>query len=359
MRKICILTFQRAINYGAVLQMYALQKVLSEHGYAVNVLDYYSEAVFSGYKPFDKNSFKSIKLCVSQIINYKYTKNRNRKFYKFIKENINLTETVRKNELKCLENQYDKFVVGSDQVWNPEITNHDSTYFLDFVHDSGKKRSYAASLGISKWDTSSFLPLKQLVESFSVLSVRETTARNIIKSVVEDKKINIDLDPVFLLQREVWERFRVKKKCNKAYILVYTVGTPLKVYEYAKKLADKENLEIINIRYKMALRNRLFDIGHTIYDASPEDFVSLIANSKYVVTNSFHATAFSIIFNKEMFIELPQGLGSRIEDLLCSLGITGRYIDDEKINNIEWAVVNSKLQNAMRISLNHLLTYMV
>ena len=258
------------------------------------------------------------------------------------------------DDLKGIEKEYDVFIVGSDQVWNPKITNNDANYFLDFLENDEKKYSYAASFGISKWEDSYMLDIKKLLKSFKLISVREKTAKNIIYSKLE-RKIFVNIDPVFLLTKDNWMNF-VNKSITKQkeYILVYTVGNPKYVYEYAKNLSKKYNYEILNIRYKISLKNKSLNIGHTLYDIGPDEFVSLVANAKCIVTNSFHATAFSIIFNKDFYLELPDKLSSRIEDLCISLGIKLDNNEIKEMINLDWKNINYRLENKRKESLEYI-----
>lgn len=134
------------------------------------------------------------------------------------------------------------------------------------------------------------------MENFYHISVREKTGKEIIHKIMPDRDdITVDVDPVFLLKRKEWQRF-VAPFNQSPYIFIYTVGNPQNVYQYASKLASEKKINIINLRYAKSFRRRAEQIGQVIYDASPEEFVSLIGNAAYVVTNSFHATAFSLIF---------------------------------------------------------------
>lgn len=353
-KKIAILTFQRAINYGATLQMYALQKVIKDKNYHVEILDYYSNFIYKEYEIFN---FINLKNMLHKILNSYVIYKKNKKFRNFIINNMEFSKKLLANDLKNIEKDYDIFIVGSDQVWNPEITNNDVNYFLDFLDNNKKKYSYAASFGISKWKDSYTLDIKDLLKSFQKISVREKTAKDMIHSKIK-REIFVNIDPVFLLTRDNWMNFVNKSVTKqKEYILVYTVGNPKYIYEYAKNLSKKYNYEILNIRYKISLKNRSLNIGHTLYDIGPDEFVSLIANAKCIVTNSFHAIAFSIIFNKDFYVELPEKLSSRIEDLFISLGIkldNNRNIKIKEILNIDWNNINYRLDNKRKESLEYI-----
>lgn len=151
MKKVGILTFQQAVNYGAVLQMYALQKIVSELGYDVEIINYDSPKIAEGYNPFHYQNIWKPKAFLSDVLNCFSRIERNQKFNAFIQENMKLSSLISKDKLVEIADYYDYYIVGSDQVWNPDITGDDSTYFFDFVIRNEKKLSYAASFGVSQW----------------------------------------------------------------------------------------------------------------------------------------------------------------------------------------------------------------
>lgn len=353
MKKVGILTFQQAVNYGAVLQMYALQKIVSELGYDVEIINYDSPKIAEGYNPFHYQNIWKPKAFLSDVLNCFSRIERNQKFNAFIQENMKLSSLISKDKLVEIADYYDYYIVGSDQVWNPDITGDDSTYFFDFVIRNEKKLSYAASFGVSQWPKDNSISLGQVLKGFHHISVREKTGKEIIQSVLPDKKdITVDVDPVFLLKREEWQRFVMPSK-HSPYVFVYTVGNPQNVYQYASNLASEKKVNIINLRYAKSFKKHNEQIGQVIYGASPEEFVSLIGNAAYVVTNSFHATAFSLIFKKEVFVEMPAGLSSRIKDLFSLVGLSHRTID-QKLEPVNWQSVNENLAKAREQSIKDL-----
>lgn len=355
MKKVGILTFQRAVNYGAVLQMYALQKKIQDYRCKAEIIDYNSEKISEGYRAFSIKKIIHPRSFISSLVNYNKTNKRNHKFWKFKRNYMNFSLPVQRDKLASIDDIYDCYIVGSDQIWNPDITGDDASYFLDFVVNNKKKYSYAASFGVAKWPTTSKLPLQQLLSQFNRISVREKTGADIVKSMLPNKKnIFVNLDPVFLLEKSDWQSFvQINGTENASYLFVYTVGVPQKVYAFAQKLAEEKNLKIVNLRYTKSLRNKQTKIGKVIYDASPDEFVSYIANAACVVTNSFHATAFSVIFNKDIYVEMPQGLSSRIQDLFQLLNITNRTIG-YPVDKLDWDKINKKLAKAREKSLQYL-----
>lgn len=136
--KVGILTFHRAINYGAVLQTFALQKVLSRYC-ECEVIDYRCKYIENLYKPFNISKDRFIRSLISTILKYRSRKIKMIKFYKFLDNNVKLSPSFNKSDLKNIEDNYDVFITGSDQVWNNSCAGFDKTYFLDFVSDKRKK----------------------------------------------------------------------------------------------------------------------------------------------------------------------------------------------------------------------------
>lgn len=361
MKKTATITFHKAINYGAILQTYALQ-------YSILNLNINNEVINYDYK-FTSNDSKlinirSIKFFVKSLITFKSTYIRRKKFKSFIKKHIILTKSVSKDELKTVDfnNKYDFFITGSDQVWNYEITNLDDVYFLNFVRDKNKLGTYAASFGISCIPENLKSRYKKCLERFSTILVREQTGAKLINDLnLMDKNVNIVLDPVLLLNRDNWDKIASKTKFDSMkdkYILVY-MGTPY-IKLFAEKLSLKYKLPIFNI--SGSILKKKSRIGNTENELGPEDFISAIKNAKFIVTGSFHAVVFSIIYNKEFFInnvdKTKENRASRQKDLLELLGIEDREIfnrtNETDFVPIDWSNVNKKLEIVRKTSLNEL-----
>lgn len=154
MKKVGILTFQRASNYGAALQMYALQRKIRDLGYDAEVIDFICPQVFDGYKPFLINHLFHPRALIGDFLNASIKVGRNHRFDTFTRKTMRFSRPLTKDKLSSVSDSYDVYVVGSDQVWNPLITGSESAYFLDFVKDKSKRRSYAASFGVSVWPKS-------------------------------------------------------------------------------------------------------------------------------------------------------------------------------------------------------------
>lgn len=317
--KLGILTFPKAINYGAALQATALRKVLLNQAEKVSFLNYSCKAIDSSSKIFDISNLLDIKYTIAHLYNMPEAIKRKRNFSEYWKKHFDFG-TVDPNE-------YNTIIVGSDQVWNYELTNDDLFYFLNFKKSNVKKVSYAASFGLSEIDKVHADAIVPLLNDFAYLSVREKQAAKIIKDNA-NIEVPVVCDPTLLLDKSEWEKVIIEKPKDSGFIFVYTVFNSDKVWEYAKELSDKTGLPIKTISYsKFHKREANYD-----YTAGPDDWVNYMLGADYVVTNSFHGVAFSINFNKNFFFDMPPakaGVGSRISDITERYSLSERNISSE------------------------------
>lgn len=337
MKKIGVLTFHRAINYGAVLQTYALQKFLKRQNFNASVLDYRCLKIEKDYK---LNFFTfNIKKLISSLV----LLSKKFKFNKFINKNIVLTKPVyNKEDLENISKELDYVCVGSDQVWNGRWTDNDKRYYLDFT-DSYKKISYAASLGKNAMSLKEKTEYTELLNDFKKLSVREQSSAELLSGFL-NKNISTHLDPVFLLEKNEWNKV-AKTIRDSNYVLVYMLVPSDNLIKKAIDLAKRKNLNVIilndNIRKRYNIEYRRF--------VSIEKFLGYFKNASYVITNSFHGTAFSVVYEKNFFVELQtykNAPNMRMIDLLKVFDLNERIFDENSdlsiYNNINYHIVNRK-----------------
>lgn len=325
--KLGTVTFHRAVNYGAVLQTYALQRIINEKGQECEVIDYQCEAFRDSYKVI-KINFQSLKGCISSILQIPFKYLKNKKFKRFIIEKINISnEKYTLNTISNANDRYEKFIVGSDQVWNCNLTNFDKTYFLDFVNDDKKKNSYAASFGFSDVPKEKMKDYKELLKNYNLLSVREHTGKEIVNKLT-NKESTITLDPVLLLSSKQWEEVMKKPKMTEKYILVYYLNDT-SVFRYADKLSKVTGYNVVCIQNSIKRPIK----AKYVNTSGPEEFLGLFMEAEYVITDSFHGTAFSIIFKKQFWTLLntsKENKNSRITSLLKQLNLEERILSDLK-----------------------------
>ena len=313
MKPIGILTFHRASNYGAVLQAYALQNVFDDCGREAVIVDYRCRTVEEGHRPwgmFKRHKFPIVlfRCCVAL--------KKDSLFGAFRKNRLKISAPADAEELQRRKGDYVLFVAGSDQVWNNKLSGMDPTYMLTFADDC-QRYSYACSLGFDSFPEGTKDLYREWLSGMQCISLRESRATGLIESI--GYKARSDLDPTLILGKEKWEAFLTPADRSEPYILVYTVDGDINLLKAARKLSERTGVSILylNNEYK---NNR--DIERARY-RTPEEFVGLFAGAEYVFTNSFHGTAFSIIFHRKFKVELEtvKKFNVRSRDLLADCGL--------------------------------------
>lgn len=355
MKKVGIFTFHRALNYGAVLQAYALQQTLLKLPVEAEIIDYWCPWIEKQYRSLLGTGTKKdrvkhlLKVAQSRIIG--------RKFSGFSERRLVLSKRYfrSRKDLTKIESMYDFFVVGSDQVWNSFLTDSDETYLLNFVSDNQKKVSYAASFGLSKLPEPWKSRCQVLLKSFSALSVRERQGADIIHDLT-GREARVHIDPVMLLSAEEWKRIAAPIP-DENYILVYLMGRSRTIIQFIKDLAKQTGCGVI--LFGSGLRRPVR--AKYIRTGCPEEFLGYLAKARYVVTNSFHGTAFSILFHKDFFVEMlpePSKANSRLEQILTLFGLSGRLIRSGICNDLQrkpdYDAVNKILKKEREKSIHYL-----
>ena len=365
--KIKTITCHDVYNYGASLQAYALQQYLSSVGHDVEIIDYKPDYMRVHYnfwyvpdnsryyrKAMKSGLFRFLLCCYFAPARFA-TYGRKLKFDAFTRKHLHLTKTYFSyQDLVDCPPEADVYIAGSDQIWNCKLPNgKDPAYFLQFGDKGIKRISYAASFAIPEIPDEDKLQMHDWLKLFDAISVREKTGVKILDSL-SVKGIEV-LDPVFLLTREDWATF-----CNsrigvekKRYLLVYDLFlNDTRLEKEARRLSAEYNLRIISVD---ASRKCPF-ADKNISDAGPAEFVKLIANAEYVVTNSFHATAFSIIFNRRFTVYYTYSNISRISDILSTLGIEKQLNPDVPGYDFDWDKINRVLNGIRENSYNFILS---
>lgn len=328
--RIGILTFHRANNYGAVLQCYALSHYLLSLGHLVEVIDYNPRVFREEYSHFPRSLFKkasflgSIHILVFYLLNYPYTKKRNIVFSEFLRKHLCLSEK-QYDESNHRIHGYDLVFFGSDQIWNPSLTGgFDDVFTGNFEKGEMKFVSYAASTMLSDKDFSDIrlsMEYQRILHRFDSVSVRENTFAEYLNSL-DIKKVEVVLDPVFLLTENQWSSLSCRKQ-EESFLLLYAVPSNPKITEKAKRIAKSKQLAFVEI----AANGRLYINGRFKRILDPESFVSLFRDASFIVTSSFHGTSFSVIFRKP-FVLLLKGnsYDGRAYGLMKELHLTDRAV---------------------------------
>ena len=330
-KKVLTVTFTNTVNYGAILQATALQRVLLDHGYDTKLLNYNVKHDGLKSRPVSKRFLSFVWSLIKGYLGH--TKRKNKTSH-FLSLHNSFTSPIndKKNLLKLNDN-FDVFIVGSDQVWNPKIIGNDTSYLLDFVSGDKTKLSYAASFGLNVLPSAFEDTVKEKLKSFQAVSVREQQARNILDQLSIDS--TLVLDPTLLLRGKEWSEFYDNEPIIKEpYILCYYMpGNKMvesRISKLACKIKESKGLRVISIGRKEYTRLYL-NKNNRVADG-PKEFLNLISNASYVLTNSFHGVCFSVNFNKNFFAFVEEdymsssSLSSRIFSLLNALELKDRIV---------------------------------
>lgn len=331
------LTFHCAYNYGAMLQTYALQQTLKKIDIENEVIDFRPEKLRENYSVTIYKKNKNIIKNLISLLTYKVRKNRKILFENFLREEIKLSSRTyfSYEELKEDIVEKDVYIVGSDQVWNPEVI-YSPAYFLNFEEKEIFKIAYAASFGQDKILEKYYPTIKESLENFDNISVRENSGVELVKKIASREATKV-LDPVFLLSKKEWDKLGKEKsdilnsKLEKDYILIYSLENNSLLLEIAEKIKKITGKQIVILHSDYTIRTKLkicLSKNINIVEAGPKEFINLFSNADYILTNSFHGTAFSIIYNKK-FVVLPHTTrNTRMESLLGELGLLNKFIDE-------------------------------
>lgn len=352
--KIGIITFHRAYNIGANLQAYALQKFIEDNICNAELIDYYPNNEVPQRQSLVR---KLLHLC-NVLIHYKEmhaeTK-RERKFETFWREYYNLSATSYYGDKDFIlaDKSYDIYISGSDQILNTTLSGNSESYYLKSI--SGKKISYASSFGRESISDVEHRLIKSELKSFSALSVREKTAADIIE---EDIKIRPELvlDPVFLLTAEEWRRLAVLPKID-SYIFAYAMEDTPQIRAAVEEAKELWELPVVLVAGSRSARQLP---GSLDLECGPREFLGYISNASYVITNSFHGTALSIIFGKEFVAVAHASRNIRLKNITNMIGAETLMVNENCDKPIQECIIHgdiaySKLQANIGKSKSYLL----
>lgn len=355
--RVGILTIHFGRNYGSVLQAYALNKYLNNLGVDTRTIDFIPDRFNFIHKYVAGQGRNVVVKVVASAMRFPKNYYQYRVFDRFLANNIKLTRRVTTvAALEEIGKTIDVLIVGSDQVWNYAYNGQSQNiYYLDFVDGNRtKKVAYAASFGVDELPENETKKVKNHLADYSAISVRETTGLRILSQLGFDAEQCID--PVFLLDKEDWTKITIQPSQTEPYIFVYALGGNEKcIIDYAHEVSKKTRMPILYAGFGKLKDNRIRK--QHIY-ASPQEFITLIKNANYVVTNSFHAIAFSIIFEKNFIAVSREKYNGRLLDILENCSIESRLfppkLDDELpdtiLDNIDYSKINRFIERKVQFS---------
>ena len=345
-----IVTCHDVYNFGASLQVYALQTYLERMGHHVQVVDYKPS-----YQPPRNTRLFAIDRSKNKLVGFAqmlyrlprrlFHIGRNRKFRHFTKYCLHLTsECYDKQRLLSAEIDADVFIAGSDQIWNCMYpTGRDTVFYLAFVKTDARKVAYAPSISINhiepRWESI----YQQYLPDFDFVSVREKSSLPFLKSM-GCEYAEVVCDPVLLFSAQEWNGlFPPCSLVKGQYVLVYDFDDNRQIAAIAKAIAKAERLKIINISI-----DTLSGLGTKFRNIGPKEFLSLLWGASFVVSSSYHATLFSLLFHKRFcVVRRDLGINLRLEDLVDDYGLGDRIVSEyhsSLLDEIDYQQVDTKMQ---------------
>lgn len=351
--KIGIVTQPLYNNYGGLLQNYALQQVLKRLGHEVKTIDFVGRTSFTRYL---LSICKQLLIAIlkrrrPQIRPYVAIPTfRNPIMADFVNNHLDRTRIVHSYNKKIVsEEHFEAVITGSDQVWRPIYNSCIEDMFLKFVPDSIKKIAYAASFGVDIWEYNAEQTetCAKYAKRLDAISVREATGVELCKTYLGVNAQHV-LDPTILAGSEAYKPLLKEKTEEQDYLFAYILDITPEKLAYVERMAKSKGLKVII---------RGADKNSTL---SVEDWLSMIANSSMVVTDSFHGTVFSILFHKEFYsiVNVVRG-GTRFVSLLCPLGLEHRMggvsqLQSLELSPVDWKQVDHILDSQRQDSINFL-----
>lgn len=347
--KVGIITFHFPYNCGAALQCMALQTKLESLGHEVCIINYrpwyhqnrytpIKNPFYWGKRCFDKENrsyihkiYKGTKGFLQTVRSwrgYKDIKVKDDKFESFIKKYLHETKVYR--TLKQLQDNppaCDVYISGSDQLWNSGLTEgeFDQAYFMKFGSSKTGRMTYSVGTNFTGMENPGEA-LKELVKDIDIISIRENKWKSVIEEATDGKKeIHNDLDPTLLLKKEDYElKMADGLVKDEPYILTYSMPneTQKQINNGARLLSQKLGIKVIDVCGNPNAMNKKADDSRIV---GPDEFLWYVKNADYVLTNSFHGTAFSVIFEKQFMVIPHSATGNRATELLDKIGLSNRY----------------------------------
>lgn len=346
MKKIGIVTHSNSMNYGGILQAVALSRTLRKIGLEpVNITCHKMTPAWHGMVLYAKRRIRyygckgvytKIRILGGMLktlfsnVHYFVRKEKQKKFKNFIMMNLNTTSYFKSDKkLREKASGFDGYITGSDQVWNDSFADKSflNRFFLEFVPEKTPCYSYAASTGGKKSDEY----VKEIIDRTNKFLGRTVREKSLEVQMRQLGAIDVKtvIDPVLLLKKEEWCELQKKPKMKipHKYILVYFLEKTAEQEEIIKKIALELKLPVVDIMpdYKKVSYQKIAD-----YTAGPAEFIYYVNHAEYIITNSFHMTVFSMIFQKKFIALQRQGQESRVQDLLLEYGMQQRIIRDFK-----------------------------
>lgn len=328
--KVGILTFPNSASYGACLQMIALQNTVRRLGHEVEVINYYNP-----YMKAEKHVVKGrnpLKCALQRHVRVLLHRRLYNRFCRFEQQQVvryPARAFTDKTRLPEIGRRYDAVICGSDQVWSPYITDTDISYFLDFCGDTTKRVAYAPSFGAEKFPDGFEERIAPELQKFHALSARELPGKELVERLT-GRETAVVADPTWLVDAADWAAMEQPHPAAEGdYVLYFTVRQSPQLLQRCRDYAKRHDLRVVVVggNAVSAAKNKDPMLSYAV-DIGPEQWLYLIHHARCVFTNSFHGTAFSILFERDFYVQIPSLSGSRLHQVLKNLGMEERTVRD-------------------------------
>lgn len=358
--KIGIMTFPNTTSYGAVLQMYGLYRAVERIGAEAEIINYQNS--FMKEKRHTSAVQKragmagKLRLYAANLLHTRQAmgfRGFEKKMRKFPEQTLNEAD-----RLPEIAKRYDAVICGSDQVWNPHITDTDLSYFLNFCGPDTKRIAYAPSFGISEFPDAFTEKIIPELRQFAHLSVREPDGAQMVGNLT-DRDVPTVLDPTFLIPCAEWEAIeKAHPLAMQKYVLYFPVRASAALLQFSRELAKKRNAKLVIAEgnFLRKLRSKDPNVQYAL-DLSPGEWLNLMHHADCVVTNSFHGAAFAIHYQKDFYLELSSKTNSRLEQMMDVTGLQQRVVRDGCAGwdvHIDYTAVEGRIAPAREASLDYL-----
>lgn len=360
-------------NYGSILQAYALQRKLAIYpnlDYELLRKDTVKAATLSNlfFHLYYQGLWETSKMIMGRFA-LPGLRRREKRTMHFIETHLRLsTKVYTEQDTDALNKDYDGFLVGSDQLWNSSASNALSYYLLDFAEKEKAKLSYAPSIGNPKMTSELTALYRKYLSDFDAISCREEVGTRLINQLLRDTVCHTVLDPVMLVQTEVWDNLcketRKSTSLKDEYIFVYLLRGTIENRKAIERFSRETGLPIVTIPILDSTHWTVYDFKFgdmRVWDCNPVDFISYIRNARFVFTDSFHCTVFSILYHKPFYLfpKIGENQSARLVDLLERMGISSRYlkentVDLDQFEPIDWRNVDERIAKERQSSSNYL-----
>ena len=343
MLRIYGVTYDHTNNYGSCLQAYALKYSIEKMTVGVAEKCDYKIIPLWYCRDYPK---KRIKNAIGLMLMNLYHKN----FVIFEKRYLDFTQRVLLKDIAKLNRYADAFVCGSDVIWNPNQNKKVTAYFLDFAQKYSF--SYAASFGNAVIDNDYIDTIKPFISKMDSVGVRESSAKKIVEELM-GINCEVVVDPVLLLTKNEWKRIALCPK-SEPYIFVYTTHMSKNIEGVIGQISKETGYKIVKTEWD-ASPSRLIKNG-VLKVPSPDRWLQLLYNADFIITNSFHATAFSVLFHKKFYTvvngDKAKGINIRMNDFLTTIGLEDRLIssvpENVDLSEIDYSDIDKKIEG-MRV----------